>query len=299
LSDKGFRILTMLAAWFGVLVLVLLTWEVASGAMPAIEKFGWNFFTNDRWNPPRENFGAAPMIYGTLVTAFIALLIATPLGVGVGIFLTEDYLHPHVRNVIKFMVEMLAAIPSVIYGLWGLFTVVPITKEVGMYLYNNFRGIPLFSTPPSGPGILPASVVLAIMVLPTIAALSRVSLANVPSLLKSGALALGATRWEVIFKVTLPTAWIGIVGAVVLALGRALGETMALAMLVGNNNQISPSILAPGSTIAAALANNFGDATGMQVAALMYLSLILLGITLLVNIIAELILGKAVDVSAR
>lgn len=284
-------------AWLGVLVLLFLTYEVAKGAMPAIQKFGFGFFASSDWNPVKDRFGAAPQIYGTLVSSGLAILIAAPLGIGVAIFLSENYLHPHIRSVIKFMVEMLAAIPSVIYGLWGIFAVIPITNAAGGWLYRNFQQIPLFSDPPVGPGMLPAAIVLAIMILPTIAALSRVSLANVPPLLKSGALALGATRWEVIFKVTLPTAWVGIVGSIVLALGRALGETMALAMLIGNSNQISSSILAPASTIAAALANNFGDATGMQVAALMYLSLILLGITLLVNILAEVILGRGADVS--
>ena len=182
--------------------------------------------------------------------------------------------------------ELLAAIPSVIYGLWGIFVVIPITTPLGNWLHAHLGGFPLFSTPSYGPGVFPASFVLAIMVLPTIAALHAT-----PRSAKEGALALGATRWGVIWKISLPMAATGIVGAVLLALGRAMGETMALAMLVGNNNQIKVSVFAPASTIASLLANSFGKATGLQVAALMYLSFILL-LSLVINGVAEFALDR-------
>ena len=187
-----------------------------------------------------------PLIYGTLVSTALALLIATPLGVAIAIFLTEDYLPLKVRSFFKFLVELLAAIPSVIYGLWGIYVIIPITTPLGNWLNEHFGWIPLFSTPSSGPGFLPAAFVLAIMILPTIAALSGSALKMTPMALKEGAAALGATRWDVILQISLPIAASGIFGAAVLALGRAMGETMALAMLVGNNNQISASHLRPG-----------------------------------------------------
>jgi phosphate transport system permease protein len=185
---------------------------------------------------------------------------------------------------------LLAAIPSVIYGLWGIFVIIPITTPIGNWLNAHAGWFPLFSTPSYGPGFLPASFVLSIMVLPTVAALSRTALMTTPRPVKEGALALGATRWEVILQISLPMAATGIVGAAVLALGRAMGETMALAMLVGNNNQISASIFAPANTIASLLANSFGEASGLQVSALMYLSFILMALTLLINAAAEWVL---------
>ena len=217
-------------------------------------------------------------------------MIATPLGVAIAIFLTEDYLPPLVQDLFKFTVELLAAIPSVIYGLWGLFVIIPLTTPIGNWLNEHMGWFPLFSTPSSGPGFFPASFVLAIMVLPTIAALSRTALKATPGATKEGALALGATRWEVIRQISLPMASTGIVGAAVLALGRAMGETMALAMLVGNRNDISVSLFAPANTIASLLANSFGEAGGLQIAALMYLSLILMVLTLAINAAAEWVL---------
>jgi len=210
--------------------------------------------------------------------------------VAIAIFLTEDYLPAMFQDFFKFTVELLAAIPSVIYGLWGLAVVIPITNPIGNWLNAHFGWFPLFSTPATGPCFLPASFVLAIMVLPTIAALSRTALKATPTATKEGALALGATRWEVIRQIALPMASTGIVGAVVLALGRAMGETMALAMLVGNKNQISTSLFAPANTIASLLANSFGEATGMEISALMYLSFILMMLTLAVNAAAEWVL---------
>jgi len=292
-ADKTFRIVTLIVSWSVVLLIALILLQVGGRSLPAMKEFGIGFLWTNEWDPVNEKFGALALIYGTLVSAALALLIATPLGVGIAIFLSEDYLPRSVREVFRFLVELLAAIPSVIYGLWGIVVIIPLTTTWGLWLWEKFQWIPLFSTPPYGPGMLPAALVLAIMVLPTIAALSRSALAVVPPQMKAGAEALGATRWEVLLKISLPNALTGIFGAVVLALGRAMGETMALAMLVGNNNQISPSILAPANTIASLLANSFGEASGMQIAALMYLSFILLLLTLVVNFVAENIIARS------
>jgi phosphate transport system permease protein len=270
----------------GIIVVVVLR------AWPAYQQYGWSFIQREQWNPITDDYGALSLIYGTAVTSFLALLIAAPFGIGVAIFLSENLLPHPLRNFFAFIVELLAAIPSVIYGLWGIATVIPLTTQFGRWLFARFHSIPLFSTPPVGPGFLPASLVLAIMILPTIAALSRSSLRAVPTPLTEGAYALGARRWEVLLHVTLPSALTGIFGSIVLALGRAMGETMALAMLVGNNNRISASLLAPGNSIASLLANSFGEASGAQLSALMYLSGILMAMTLLVNLVAQLLLGR-------
>ncbi|MEJ0001095.1 MAG: phosphate ABC transporter permease subunit PstC, partial [Verrucomicrobiota bacterium] len=288
--DLFFTKATFLAGWGTVALLFWIAAEIAYAAWPAFAKYNFAFIVGQQWDPVNDVYGALPLIYGTAVSSALALLIATPLGVAIAIFLTEDYLPPLAEEFFKFTVELLAAIPSVIYGLWGIFVVIPITTPMGNWLNEHAGWFPLFSTPSYGPGFFPASFVLAIMVLPTIAALSRTALKATPSMTKEGALALGATRWEVIRQISLPMASTGIVGAAVLALGRAMGETMALAMLVGNNNQISTSIFAPANTIASLLANSFGEASGLQVAALMYLSFILMVLTLAINAIAEVVL---------
>jgi len=294
---KGFDVLfsglTFLSGWGTVALLLLIGLEVGYAALPAMRQFGFHFLVGMQWDPVNDQYGALPLIYGTMVSAALALLISTPLGVAIAIFLTEDYLHHKLRSFCKFLVELLAAIPSVIYGLWGIYVVIPITTPLGNWLNAHFGWIPFFSTPASGPGFLPASFVLAIMILPTIAALSGAALKTTPQALKEGASALGATRWDVILQITLPIAASGIFGAVVLALGRAMGETMALAMLVGNNNQISASLFAPANTIASLLANSFGEASGLEVASLMYLSFILMALTLGINAVAEVILERS------
>jgi len=290
--DTFFSWATFVASWGTVGLLLWIALEVGYAALPAVRQYGLGFIIGMQWNPVSDQYGALPAIYGTLVSSALALLIATPMGVAIAIFLTEDYLPLKVRNIFKFLVELLAAIPSVIYGLWGIYVVIPLTTPLGNWLNGHFGWILLFSTPSSGPGFLPAAFVLAIMILPTIAALSGSALKMTPMPLKEGASALGATRWDVILQISLPIAATGIFGAAVLALGRAMGETMALAMLVGNNTQISASIFAPATTIASLLANSFGEATGLQVAALMYLSFILMALTLGVNAVAELILER-------
>jgi len=290
--DLFFAKATFLAGWGTVVLLAWIAFQIGYAAWPAFQKFQFGFIVGQNWDPNSDIYGALPLIYGTAVSSALALLIATPLGVAIAIFLTEDYLPPAVQDFFKFTVELLAAIPSVIYGLWGIFVIIPITTPIGNWLNDHMGWCPLFSTPSYGPGFFPASFVLAIMVLPTIAALSRTALRTTPIATKEGALALGATRWEVIWQISLPMASTGIVGAAVLALGRAMGETMALAMLVGNNNQISASLFAPANTIASLLANSFGEASGLQVAALMYLSFILMALTLAINAIAEVVLER-------
>lgn len=263
-------------------------------ALPAMQQFGFKFLTTSAWNPVagREEFGAFPVIYGTLVSSFIALLIAVPLGIGTAIFLSENFLPRTVRTILVFLVELLAAIPSVVYGLWGIFVLIPFIKPFGGWLHDTFGWIPLFSTPPAGPGMLPAGVVLAIMILPIITAISRDSLAALPPELRQASLGLGATRWETIFRVLVPAAFSGIVGGIMLALGRAMGETMAVTMIIGNANKFNISLLEPANTISSLLANQFAEASGIQVSALMYAALVLLVLTLLVNIAAQSIVNR-------
>lgn len=290
--DIGFVWLTRLLALAIAGVLLWIALEVAIEAMPAIQRYGLGFFTSTEWNPVAEKYGALPQIYGTLVTAFIALLLAVPIGVGTALVVSENFLPTSVRTVIVFLIELLAAIPSVVYGLWGIFVLIPLLNPIGRWLNSYLGWIPLFSTPPSGSGILPASIVLTIMILPIITAISRDALVSLPPDLRQAAYGLGATRWETIFRVLLPAATSGIVGATMLGLGRAMGETMAVTMIIGNSNRISPSILTTGNTIASLLANQFAEADGIQISALMYAALILFGLTLIVNILAELVVRR-------
>ncbi|KAF3887237.1 MULTISPECIES: phosphate ABC transporter permease subunit PstC [Nostocales] len=287
--DNGFIWLTRI---FAIAVALLLLWiavQVAIQAGPAIREFGLGFLAKSAWNPVTNDYGVLPQIYGTLMSAFIGLLIAVPIGVGTAVLLSESLLPLPVKTVIVFLVELLAAIPSVVYGVWAIFVLIPILTDIGKWLNANFGWIPLFSTVPTGPGLLPAGVILAIMILPIITAISRDALISVPSSLRQAAVGLGATRWETIFKVLIPAAFSGIVSAVMLALGRAMGETMAVTMIIGNANTISPSLFAPSNTISSLLANQFAEASGLQVSALMYAALVLFILTLIVNILAELI----------
>ena len=267
------------------ILLLMIAGAVIYYSWPAIREFGLGFFFSTTWNPAAglEKYGILPMIYGTFVSSIIAIALAVPLGLGAAIFLNEDFLPERLRSVLIFLVELLAAIPSVIYGLWGIFVVIPLLQTAGNWLHVNFGWIPLFSTAPIGPGILPAAVVLAIMILPITTSLSRSSLGALPPELRAAALGLGATRWTTVFRVLIPAAFSGIAGGVLLALGRAMGETMATTMLIGNSNKLSMSLLAPGNTIASLLANQFAEAKGLQVNALLYAALALLLMTLVVN----------------
>ncbi|MDJ0682702.1 MAG: phosphate ABC transporter permease subunit PstC [Xenococcaceae cyanobacterium MO_167.B52] len=257
--------------------LIWITIQVALEAFPAIEEFGLGFLTSSSWNPVENNYGIVPAIYGTLISSVIALLISVPIGLGVAIFLSEDYLPPAIQRTIVFLVELLAAVPSVVYGLWGIFVLIPFLKEI---------------SPLQGPGMLPAALILSVMILPTIAAISRDAIINVPGGLRQAAVGLGATRWEAIIQIILPAASSGIIGGIMLALGRALGETMAVTMLIGNANKVDFSVFAPSNTVASLLANQFAEASGLQVAALMYAALILFAITLGVNILAQLLVTR-------
>ncbi len=290
--DTGFVWLTGAFAIGVGLVLLAIALRVGTDALPAIQKFGLSFLTTSRWSVNDEVFGALTQIYGTLVTSFMALLIAVPIGIGVALFLSEDYLPPRIKQPIVFLIELLAAIPSVVYGLWGIFVLIPLLRPLGIWLNSNFGWIPLFSTAPAGPGIYAAGIILSIMILPIIAAISRDALVAVPSEIRQAAYGLGATRWETIFQVILPAAFSGIVGGIMLALGRAMGETMAVTMVIGNSNSINLSILSQGSTVSSLLANQFAEAGGLQVSSLLYAALILFGLTLVVNVLAELIVRR-------
>ena len=282
--------LCWLASAAVVATLGWIVFEIASSAWPAIHKFGWGFLSSSAWVPNRETFGVLPFILGTAASSVIAILIAFPLGLSIAIFLSENFLPLPVRHFIRFVVEMLAAIPSVVYGLWGIFVVIPLVKVFGDWAVIHLSSIPLFAGPAYGNSMLTASIVLALMILPTLTAISRSALDAVPKTLREGAYALGATRWEAILGVILPTAAPGVVAATILALGRAMGETMAVAMLIGNSSRLSWSLLSPGGTLAGLLANQFGEAEGLQVNSLMYAALILVVITLGVNLVGEAVL---------
>lgn len=290
--DQGFLWLTRIFAWGIIVVLLLMGFPIAQQAIPALQKFGLEFLVISDWNPVKDQFGAFPMIYGTIVSSLIALLFAVPLGIGTAIFLSEDFIPVSVRTALTFLVELLAAIPSVVYGLWGIFVLIPFLRPIQMFFYKTLGWIPFFSTPPAGPGMFPAGVILAIMILPIITAIARDSLASLPPDLRQASLGLGATRWTTIFRVLIPAAFSGIVGGIMLGLGRAMGETMAATMIIGNSNNMNISLFAPANTIASLMANQFPEASGLQVSALMYAGLVLFALTLLVNILAERIVNQ-------
>ncbi len=287
-----FRGACWIAAVLTILLLALIFGEILFKAWPAIEQFGFGFITGTKWSPNRDVYGVLPVLIGTAASSLLALLFALPLGLAIALFLSENFLPPLIRQTIRFVVELLAAIPSVVYGLWGIFVVIPIVQEYGTLLVQKFGFIPFFSGPAYGNSLLTASLVLALMVLPTITAISRASLVAVPPTLREASYALGATRWETILGVILPTAAPGIMAATILAFGRAMGETMAVAMLIGNSQRLSWSLLAPSNTLSALLANQFAEAEGIQVSALMYAAALLVVLTLCVNIIGESILKR-------
>lgn len=290
--DNGFIILTRILAIAVAAVLIFIAVIVGIDAMPAIREYGLAFIWTSAWDPVDQEYGALPMIYGTLVTSAIALLFALPLGVGTAIFLSEGFLPKAIETPLTFMVELLAAIPSVVYGLWGIYILIPFLKPIGSWLHDNFGWFPLFQSQYIGPGIFPASIILVVMILPIITAIARDSLVSLPSHLRQASMGLGATQWTTIFRVLIPAAFSGIIGGAMLGLGRAMGETMAVTLLIGNSNNLNISILAPGNTIASLLANQFAEASGMQVAALMYAGLVLFFLTLIVNMIAEYIIRQ-------
>jgi phosphate transport system permease protein len=292
-ADRAFRGIAQGGVWLVLLLLLFILWEIGGKAWPGIREYGLGSLTSTTWDTNLNLYGFLPEIWGTLYSSLLALLIGGFFGVVMAIFLTQDFLPPRLAQVFRTIVELLAAIPSVVYGLWGLFVVVPAIRPVADWLYGHLGWIPFFSTTLSGPGLAPAALVLAIMVLPTVAAISQDALRLVPYKIKEAAYGLGTTRWEAILRVMLPAASTGIFGALVLGFGRALGETMALAMLIGNSNQMSLSLFSPANTLAALLALNFPEAGPRQVQVLMYAALVLLAITLVVNVIGGVIMAMA------
>ena len=302
LGDRIYSVATATFAWAIPVVLVLIVLEVLSAAWPALRTFGFGFLTTSEWDPVRQQFGAAPMIFGTVVSSVVALVIATPLALGVALFLSE--LAPRwLRQPVSFLVDLLAAIPSVVYGLWGIFVLLPILRSSVMPFLRDTLGLgrtPFFTGPTYGNSMLAAGIILAIMILPYISAVSREVLVTVPRAQREAALALGATRWEMIRDAVVPYARSGIIGGVMLGLARALGETMAVTMLIGNRHEISTSLFAPGYTLASVIANEFAEATGpLHVSALMACGAVLLGVTIVVNAVARwLVWGVAKEAKA-
>jgi len=274
-------------------VALLILYELVNESRDSISAFGWGFLTGTRWDPVHRVFGAAPAIYGTLVSSLIGLILAVPVSLGAAIFLSE-MAPPWLRNPLSFLVEMLAALPSVVLGLWGIYVLIPWVRDfVEKSTLGHLSFIPLFDGPPFGFGMLAAGLILAIMVLPIITAIARDVMQAVPDSQREAMLALGATRWEVIVGAVLPYCRSGLVGAVILGLGRALGETMAVTMVIGKAYDITASLFQPASTAASTLASEFNEATySLYVSALVELALILMGITLLVNILARLLVWR-------
>ena len=294
-GDARFRLIAFLAAVTVLLIFAGVIVALIGGALPAIRAFGLGFITTEAWSPARDRFGALGPIYGTLVTSAIAMLIALPVGIGIAIFLTE--LCPRMfRRPLGIAIELLAGIPSIIYGIWGLFVFAPwFQVAVQEPVMNAVADIPVLSTlfggAPYGIGIFTAGLILSIMILPFIAAVTRDVLETVPSVLKEAAYGVGATKWEVIREVALPFARTGVVGGAMLALGRALGETMAVTFVIGNAHRIAPSLFAPGTSISAAIANEFTEATTeLYTSALIELGLLLFVITFIVLAAAQLML---------
>ena len=292
-GDRLFRgVLSLLALAVPVLM-VLLVWELVSGSRLAISQYRFSFLATSTWDPVANQFGALPLIFGTLVSSLVALAIAVPLSLGVAIYLTE-FAPQAIRKPVAFLVELLAAIPSVVYGLWGIFFLIPfLSRTIFPALRGVFGFLPLFRGPIYGPSMLSAGIILAIMVMPYIMSVSREVLRAVPGSQREAALALGATRWEAAWTAVVPYARSGIVGAIILGLGRALGETMAVTMLIGNSHSISASLFAPGYTMAAAIANEFSEAaTPIHFSALAYVALVLFAVTFVINALARLLIWK-------
>ncbi len=292
-GDRVFRWLLTLGALSIPILLGFLVFELWMGSRLAIGQFGLDFVTSSTWDPVAEEFGAFPLIFGTLISSVVALVIAVPLSLGVAIFLSE-FAPKSVRQPVAFLISLLAAIPSVVYGLWGIFVLIPILRTTAFpFLRDVFGFLPLFQGAIYGPSMLSAGIILAIMVMPYIMSVSREVLLAVPDTQREAALALGATRWEAVITAVLPYARSGIMGAIILGLGRALGETMAVTMLIGNRHEIAASLFAPGYTMAAAIANEFSEAVGdMHLSALAYVAFLLFIVTVLVNAAARLLIWR-------
>jgi phosphate transport system permease protein len=291
MGDRAFKALTLLMALSVFVLIVLIGYELAHGAAPTMRQFGWRFLISTDWDPVNEKFGALPFIFGTLVSSAIALLIAVPLSIATAVYLTE--LAPlWIRQPLTIFIELLAAVPSVILGLWGIFVMVPwLHDNLFPWLQKGLGFLPFFQGQIYGPCIFAGGIIVAIMILPIITSVSREILRSVPGLQREAAYALGATRWEVTRIAVLSYAKKGLFGAVILGLGRALGETMAVTMVIGNSPQIARSLFAPGYTLASVVANEFSEATtDTYLSALFEIGFVLLGVTVLVNALAQILL---------
>lgn len=290
-GDFIFRAITFLFASSILVILALMLWEMVRESLPALRTFGWGFISGSKWDAVAEEFAALPFIYGSVVSALLAICLATPLSVGAALFITE-IVPKKFSGVISSLVELLAAIPSVIYGLWGILVMVPLLQQtVGPFFIKYLGFLPFFKGPSYGVSMLAAIFILMIMIIPIITSIAKEVLLAVPMAQKEAAIALGATRWEMIWMAVLPYGKSGILGAVILGLGRAIGETMAVTMVIGNSSRISLSLLSPGYTMPSVIANEFAEASSaMHSAALMEIGLILLVVTLIVNIAARVLI---------
>ena len=288
-GDEVAHLITLMFAASILLIAGLLVLELFGSSTEARHKFGWNFFFTSKWDPVAGQFGALPFIYGTVVTSAVALMIAVPLGIGAAIFLAE-LAPPRISDALTFIIELLAAVPSVIYGLLAVFALVPLLRDpIQPFLKSILGFLPFFQGPSYGVGFLAAGLILALMVIPFIISISRESLLSVPNDQREAALALGATRWESTWHVVVPYARLGIIGSIFLALARALGETMAVTMVIGNTPQIAASLFATGYTIPAVIANEFTEATeNLHLSALVELGLVLFLLTIIINALARL-----------
>lgn len=294
LFDKAFRFLTRAFTWATIFLLAFIVYKVGGKALPAFPELGVKFLFTSTWDSSEHVFGILPQIWGTLYSSFLALILGGFFGITIAIFITQDFLPYKVEFALKNIIELLAAIPSVVYGLWGIYVLIPLIRPFTDFLHEYLGWIPFFSTRLSGLGLFPAALVLSIMILPTVAAISQDAFKAIPHKTKEAAFGMGTTRWEAILRVMLPTASGGIFGALVLGFGRALGETMALAMLVGSMSTVTLSFFSPADTIAALLANTFPEAeVGLETGALMYAACVLLLITLIVNVAGAVIVAKA------
>ena len=290
IADMGFQGLVWLAAAAVLAIVGFILIQLIQGSKLSLHQFGWKFFTGSDWDPVNGSFGAVPFIYGTLVSSLVALVIAVPLSLGVAVFITE--MCPRsLRGILSYLTELLAAIPSVIYGLWAIFVLIPLLRiRVEPFLGKILGWTGLFTGPMYGVGMLAAGIILAIMIVPIISSITREVLTAVPHQQREAALALGATRWEMIRIAVLRNARAGVFGAIILGLGRALGETMAVTMVIGNRPEIAKSLFAPGYTMASVIANEFSEATDdLYVSALIEIGLVLFIVTIIVNIFAQLL----------
>jgi len=290
--DIIFKNTALVLSSFIAIILLGIILVVFFQSFESFSMYGLKFLVTSEWNPVKDEYGAFTAIYGTLVTSLLSLLITIPLGVGTAIFITEDFVPKVFREIIGSFVELLAAIPSVVLGLWAIFVMEPFFRTFFVFLHNFFGWIPLFSTEPTGRNSLLAILILVVMLLPIVTSIARDSLNQVPKKLRNAAYGIGASRWKTIFSVILPAALSGIMAGVLLALGRAMGETMAVTMIIGNSNAFSWSLLSPGYTISSMLANQFGEADGSQVSSLFYAAFVLMILSLVVNIFAQWLVKK-------